>query len=135
MVEVHGGRLLAEHLEALAQMLYTGHLPPERTTLEPLMRGCLELSDYLDRMVSGMRDSPAVLLPVTNELRNLIGREPLVRRQHQHPVLPLPRVAGAGVGENLSALAARLCPRYQTALLAFYHGTGGGNPIAQMSRI
>jgi chemosensory pili system protein ChpA (sensor histidine kinase/response regulator) len=135
MVEVHGGRLLAEHLEALAQMLYTGHLPPERTVLEPLMRGCLELSDYLDRMVSGMRDSPAVLLPVTNELRNLIGREPLVRRQRQHPVLPLPRVAVAGAGENLPALAARLCPRYQAALLAFYHGTGGGKPIAQMRAV
>ncbi len=134
MVEVHGGRLLAEHLEALAQMLYTGHLSPERTVLEPLMRGCLELSDYLDRMVSGMRDSPAVLLPVTNEIRNLIGREPLVRGQRQHPALPLPHVV-AGASENLSALAARLRPRYQTALLAFYHGTGGGKPIAQMRAV
>lgn len=133
MVEVRGGQLLAEHLEALAQMLHTGRLPPERSNLEPLMRGCLELSDYLDRMVSGMRDSPAVLLPVTNEIRNLLGREPLARERRQRPILPSPRAVGTS--ESLPALAARLRPGYQAALLSFYHGTGGRRPIAKMRAV
>lgn len=133
MVEVRGGQLLAEHLEALAKMLHTGRLSPERSNLEPLMRGCLELSDYLDRMVSGMRDSPAVLLPVTNEIRNLLGREPLARERRQRTVLPPPHAMGNN--ESLPALAARLRPGYQAALLSYYHGTGGRRPIAKMRAV
>lgn len=133
MVEVRGGQMLAEHLEALARAVKEGRVPPERGNLEPLMRGCLELSDYLDRMVSGMRDSPAVLLPVTNEIRTLLGREPLIRQRRKPPVQPSPR--GAAPGESLAALATRLRPRYQTALLAFYQGSGGAEPVAQMRAI
>jgi len=133
MVEVRGGQMLAEHLEALTRVVYEGRLSPERSHLEPLMRGCLELSDYLDRMVSGMRDSPAVLLPVTNEIRNLLGREPLARERRHHPTPPTPH--GAAPGENLAGLATRLRPRYQAALLAFYQGTGGNEPVARMRAV
>lgn len=133
MVEVRGGQMLAEHLEALTLAVKEGRLSPDRVNLEPLMRGCLELSDYLDRMVSGMRDSPAVLLPVTNEIRDLLGREPLARQRRQPPVPPAPR--GAAPGESLAALASRLRPRYQTALLAFYQGTGGNDPVSRMRAV
>lgn len=130
MVEVRGGQMLAEHLEALTRAIKEGRLSTERTHLEPLMRGCLELSDYLDRMVSGMRDSPAVLLPVTNEIRTLLGREPLARQRRKPPAMPRPK--GAAPGESISVLAARLRPRYQASLLAFYQGNGGAEPVVQM---
>ena len=133
MVEVRGGQMLAEHLEALTRAVREGRISAERSHLEPLMRGCLELSDYLDRMVSGMRDSPAVLLPVTNEIRTLLGREPLARQRRQSPAIPTPR--GATPGESISVLAARLRPRYQTALLAFYQGSGGVEPVKQMRAV
>ncbi len=133
MVEVRGGQMLAEHLEALTRAVREGRISAERSHLEPLMRGCLELSDYLDRMVSGMRDSPAVLLPVTNEIRALLGREPLARQRRQAPAMPKPR--GAVPGESISVLAARLRPRYQTALLAFYQGAGGAEPVRQMRAV
>ncbi len=133
MVEVRGGQMLAEHLEALTRAVREGRISTERAHLEPLMRGCLELSDYLDRMVSGMRDSPAVLLPVTNEIRALLGREPLARQRRKVASMPAPR--GAAQGESISVLAARLRPRYQTALLAFYHGTGGPEPVRQMRAV
>jgi len=133
MVEVRGGQMLAEHLEALTRAVREGRISTERAHLEPLMRGCLELSDYLDRMVSGMRDSPAVLLPVTNEIRALLGREPLARKRRKATSMPTPQ--GAAQGESISVLAARLRPRYQTALLAFYHGTGGAEPVRQMRAV
>ena len=51
MVEVNGGRMLAEHMEQLCRAVQEGRLGSSRDNLEPLMRASLELTDYLDRMV------------------------------------------------------------------------------------
>jgi len=130
MVEVNGGRMLAEHMQQLGQAVRDGRIGPERETLEPLMRGSLELTDYLDRMVSGMRDSPAVLLPITNEIRARLGRTPIARERVGRPAPAVPQaVPGA---ESTASLAARMRPAYQAALLKFYQGAGEDEAIARM---
>ncbi len=133
MVEVQGGRMLAEHMESLARAVQNKRLAVAHENLEPLMRGSLELTDYLDRMVSGMRDSPAVLLPITNEIRVRLGQTPLARERVGRSAQHEPRPVTAT--ESAAALAARLRPQYQAALLAYYQGGDERSSIERMRKV
>lgn len=130
MLEVRGGRMLAEHGESLARAVRDERVPGSPEAFELLMRSNLELTDYLDRMVSGMPDSPSALLSTTNEVRALLGDEPLERdrlapRRH----VPTPDKPS---GEDLVGLAVRLRSRYQAALLDFYRDRQRHRAVAQM---
>lgn len=134
MVEVRGGVLLIEHMEALAKAIYQKNRPATRETLEPLMRATFEIGDYLERLVSGMRDSPTALLPIINELRYQLGQEPLAQEHIRH-VRPPARSMKGKSASDLVALTARLRPRFQQALLRYYQGQNGAQPLGQMRRI
>ncbi|MGH8273091.1 MAG: Hpt domain-containing protein [Gammaproteobacteria bacterium] len=133
MIEVRGGYLLASHMESLAQAIRDGRLKGDNESLELLMRGCIELSDYLERMVSGMRDTPDVLLAVTNEIRVRLGREPLTPERPARAG-PVPSRASPN-GEDLVSLSAELRPDFQAALLAFYRGPDVNGAIARMREV
>jgi chemosensory pili system protein ChpA (sensor histidine kinase/response regulator) len=133
MLEVRGGRMLGEHVESLAHALREGRQKGDTDAYELLMRANLELSDYLDRMVSGMRDTPAVLLSTTNEIRARLGDEPLQReRLTQRARAPMPEKPS---GEDVVTLVARLRPQYQAALLDFFHDRQRAEAIAKMADV
>ena len=73
MVELYAPAMVAEELELLARALQ------ERTTVDQdeacgtLMRGTVLLPDYLERLQSGHRDIPIVLLPLLNDIRAARG--------------------------------------------------------------
>ena len=73
MVELYAPAMVAEELELLA------HALQERTTVDQdeacgtLMRGTVLLPDYLERLQSGHRDIPIVLLPLLNDIRAARG--------------------------------------------------------------
>ena len=119
LVSVRGARLLAEHMERLGRAVLEGRLPVDTARLEPLMRASIELSDYLDRVVNGMRDSPTLVLSRVNELRTALG-EPALDRERLRATAP--RLKPATEGEDVVALAARFRPHFQAALLSFYRG-------------
>ncbi len=133
MIAVRGGEMLAGHMEELARAIRDGSRPADSRNFEVLMRASLELSGYLERMAAGMRDTPAALLPIVNELRAGLGKAPLARERLGRPA-PLPVPARAG-GEDPVALAARLRPRYQAALLAFYQGREDKPALARMREV
>ena len=126
-----GPRLLGEHIEALAQAVETGKRPAESRYLEPLMRACLELSDHFERLAAGVPEVPAQLLPSTNELRALLDQAPLARER-----LGPPAPAAAARGQiDLAALAGRLRPEFQAALLSFYRGRDAHAALDRMQRV
>ncbi|MGH7057634.1 MAG: Hpt domain-containing protein, partial [Acetobacteraceae bacterium] len=133
MLELPGGRELAEQMEALAAAVRDGRLTGDLENFELLMRGCLELSDYLDGLLSGVPDPAAVLLPVTNEIRIRLGQGPVVRERAGRA---RPRLVPTPSGEeDMASLAARLRPDYQAALLDFYRDRDKAGAVAGMMEI
>jgi len=77
MVELYGAAMLTEEMEALAQALLDNKAPDRDEAYTVLMRGLVQLPDYLERVQAGNKDIPVVLLPLLNELRQCRGEAAL----------------------------------------------------------
>ena len=75
MVEFYGAALLAEEMEKLAQALMHGSCAREAEALDVLMQAILQMPAYLDRVQSGRRDVPMLLLPLLNDMRTARGEK------------------------------------------------------------
>ncbi|WP_221441874.1 Hpt domain-containing protein [Luteimonas sp. MC1825] len=73
MVELYAPAMVAEEMERLAQALQEGRSVDRDGACATLMRGVVLLPDYLERLQSGHKDIPIVLLPLLNELRAARG--------------------------------------------------------------
>jgi chemosensory pili system protein ChpA (sensor histidine kinase/response regulator) len=73
MLELRAPAMVAEEMEQLAQALVTGKTGDLDEACSALMRGVVQLPDYLERLQGGHRDIPIVLLPLLNELRAARG--------------------------------------------------------------
>lgn len=69
MIEAHGASLLAQELESLSQTLLDKGVEREDDAIEVLLRGVLQLPQYLARIFAGGRDMAVVLLPLLNDIR------------------------------------------------------------------
>ncbi|HET9817544.1 MAG TPA: Hpt domain-containing protein, partial [Rhodanobacteraceae bacterium] len=128
MVELYGAAELDRELESLAQALLDGQIANRDEAFGALMRGLVQLPDYLDLIESGHKDIPIVLLPLLNELRTARGDEPVDPLVLFHPGLdhPLPPEAdGARAAfpfADLRQRTGRIRSRFQTQLLAWTQG-------------
>ncbi len=104
MVELYGAAMVAEEMEQLARALVEDRVAERDSGYAALMRGIVQLPDYLERLQSGHRDIPIVLLPLLNELREPRGEKGLSEAVLFSPDLsrPLPPSAG-GPAEPLEA--------------------------------
>ena len=73
MVELYAPAMVAEEMERLAQALQEGAVADRDSACAMLMRGVVLLPDYLERLQSGHKDIPIVLLPLLNDLRAARG--------------------------------------------------------------
>ncbi|HET6725456.1 MAG TPA: Hpt domain-containing protein [Gammaproteobacteria bacterium] len=142
IVEVYGAAMLAEEMEAVAKGIRDGSLKGSDEIFETLMRAILQLPDYLERVISGQRDMPLVLLSLLNDLRS-VRNQPLLSEGtlFAHTLdgsgvkLPqLPREA-AGVTTDLRALAGKLRPKFQASLLAWFKDDSQTKPLDKMGSI
>jgi len=69
MVELYGASLLAEELELLANAIHDNKVKNKDEAFEVLIRGSIQLPDYLEKLQSGQKDTPIVLLPLFNDMR------------------------------------------------------------------
>ncbi|HEU0277351.1 MAG TPA: Hpt domain-containing protein, partial [Rhodanobacteraceae bacterium] len=128
MVELYGAAELAQEMEHLAQALLDTQIADRDEALGALMRGIVQLPDYLDLIESGHKDIPIVLLPLLNELRAARGAEPDDQGVLFHPDLdrPLPpAAAGARAAYPFADLrhhVTRIRSRFQVQLLAWTQG-------------
>jgi chemosensory pili system protein ChpA (sensor histidine kinase/response regulator) len=69
--------MVAEEMEQLSKALVDQKVANRETAYASLMQGIVQLPDYLERLQSGHRDIPIVLLPLLNLLRESRGEKGL----------------------------------------------------------
>jgi len=126
MVELYGAAMVVENMERLAEALIAQTVRQRDEAYSVLMRGMVQLPDYLERLQSGHKDIPIVLLPLLNDLRACRGENLLSESALFSPdlLVALPEAA-AGRAEpldagELRAQALRLRLAYQAALLKWF---------------
>jgi chemosensory pili system protein ChpA (sensor histidine kinase/response regulator) len=77
MVELQGAALIADELGQLADALRQQTTAEAEEACAVMMRGLMQLPDYLERVCSGQRDVPMVLLPLLNDERASRRQPPL----------------------------------------------------------
>jgi chemosensory pili system protein ChpA (sensor histidine kinase/response regulator) len=123
MVELYGASMVVEEMERLAQALLDGDIRQKEEAYSVLMRGIVQLPDYLERLQSGHKDIPIVLLPLLNDLRAVRGEELFSESVLFSPDLNLPLPASANGAPQplnegeLKLSAGRLRTAYQVSLL------------------
>ncbi|TAN06185.1 MAG: response regulator [Rhodanobacteraceae bacterium] len=128
IVELYGAAELDQEMEHLAQAVLDGQTADRDEAMGALMRGLVQLPDYLDLIESGHKDIPIVLMPLLNELRDARGAVPVDQLVVFHPDLdaPLPSDAdGARAAYPFADLRQRVTQiraRFQVQLLAWTQG-------------
>jgi len=141
MVELYGAAMVAEEMEQLALSLLESKVDERDEAFTVLMRGIVQLPDYLERLQSGLKDIPVVLLPLLNELRAARGERGLSEAVLFSPDLsrPLPAaVAGPATElpqEQVRARAETLRSRFQASLLRWLRDEGNPQLIAALTQV
>src|SRR5690348_2022575 len=122
MVELYGAAMLTEEMESLAQALLDDKTPDRDEAYTVLMRGLVQLPDYLERVQAGNKDIPIVLLPLLNELRQSRSEAPLAESalfapNLEHGLPPdVPGARAALPSGDLRQRTAAIRTRFQTLL-------------------
>ncbi|KAF1006662.1 MAG: Chemotaxis protein CheA [Luteibacter sp.] len=138
MVELYGAAMVVGEMEALVAALIDGDVAQRDEAYAALMRGMMQMPDYLERLQSGHRDVPIVLLPLLNDLRASRGEQSLHESVLFTPNLDAALPLGApGADDPAQAEAARgeiadLRVRFQQQLLAWFRGQGGERQLLGM---
>ncbi len=138
MVELYGAAMVVEEMERVALALLDGKVKPQDDTYSVLMRGIVQLPDYLERLQSGHKDIPIVLLPLLNDLRATRGEKLLTESVLFSPDLSLPMPDGAagspsGMPElELKAEAARLRTAFQLSLLRWIRDDSASDQLERL---
>jgi len=141
MVELYGAAMVAEEMENLARAIVDGALAQRDEAYTVLMRGIVQLPDYLERLQSGLKDIPIVLLPLLNELRAARGERGLSEAVLFSPDLsrPLPATAAGPPSplpqEQLRTRAEALRNRFQAALLRWLRDDSNAEHIAALTEV
>ncbi|MBD8898033.1 Hpt domain-containing protein [Rhodanobacter sp. DHG33] len=134
MVELPGPAMVATEMEMLAIALLEGHVTQREEAYAALMRGMMQLPDYLERLAGGHRDVPVVLLPLLNDLRASRDQEALTEAALFRPNLDafLPSQAPAAMSEAQAAERrgelAELRLQFQQHMLAWFRGQSQSLP-------
>jgi chemosensory pili system protein ChpA (sensor histidine kinase/response regulator) len=141
LAEVYGGALLAEEMEFVARYVdaHSGEGRADSDGLDALVRAMEQLPAYVERVATGARDLPLVLLPLLNDLRAVRGGALLSEgtllllnlRSDEQPQLASPYVGDREVAE----LAKRLRPRFQIALLGWIRGEQVADNLHHLAEI
>ena len=136
MVELHGAGLAVEEMEKLALAILEDKVSNREDAYETLMRGILQVPDYLEHLLAGNPDMPVVLLPLLNDIRAARNEALLSEGALFTPDLSVTAPAtGLTMGEegsDLATLARKLRHNYHLGLLAWFKNT---NPTAGLKKI
>ncbi len=140
MVELYGAAMVTAEMETLAIALLEDHVTHREEAYAALMRGLMQLPDYLERLSGGHRDVPVVLLPLLNDLRASREQEPLPESAMFHPNLDafLPEQAPAAMSEAYAdARRGELVDlrlRFQQQLLGWFRGQNAAQQLVGMRK-
>ncbi len=138
MVELYGAAMVVENMERLAEALLADTVKQRDESYSVLMRGMVQLPDYLERLQSGHKDIPIVLLPLLNDLRACRGENLLSESALFAPDLDVALPASAdGSAQPLAAgdlrtQALRLRLAFQAALLKWFRDEGTSEHLRRL---
>jgi chemosensory pili system protein ChpA (sensor histidine kinase/response regulator) len=138
MVELYGAAMVVGEMEQLVAALISDRVANRDEAYAALMRGMMQMPDYLERLQSGHRDVPIVLLPLLNDLRASRGEQSLDESALFTPNLDSPLPLGApGAADPAVAEAHRgelpeLRARFQQQLLMWFRGQGSDRQLLGM---
>jgi chemosensory pili system protein ChpA (sensor histidine kinase/response regulator) len=141
MVELYGAAMVVEEMERVALALLDGQIKAADETYAILMRGIVQLPDYLERLQSGHKDIPIVLLPLLNDLRATRGEKLLTESVLFSPDLsaPLPAAAAGAATQmpelELKAEAARLRSAFQLSLLRWIRNDAAATQLDRLTSV
>src|SRR5207342_589055 len=141
MVELYGAAMVAEEMEQLSKALADDKVASRDDAFAVLMQGIVQLPDYLERLQSGHRDLPIVLLPLLNQLRAARGEKGLVESVLFAPDLTRPLPASAKgpseplAKEQLSRRAEGLHSLFQGALLRWLKDDNSPSNIRDLTDV
>ncbi|MEO7433353.1 MAG: Hpt domain-containing protein [Dokdonella sp.] len=138
MVELYGAAMVVENMERLAEGLVADTIRQREEGYSVLMRGMVQLPDYLERLQSGHKDIPIVLLPLLNDLRACRGENLMTESALFAPdlnvVLP-PSAAGSAqplAPNELRTQSLRLRLAYQAALLKWFRDASAAEHLRRL---
>ena len=77
MIELYAPAMVAGEMQDVATAIAEDRVGDRDEACAVLMRGAVQLPDYLERLQGGHRDIPIVLMPLLNELRATHGMKPV----------------------------------------------------------
>ncbi len=141
ITETYGAALLAEEMERGCKYLAALRAGKGREDgLDALTRAMVQLPTYIERLLGGGRDIALVLLPMLNDLRAARG-EPLLSEGtllllNLSPSRSNNRSeARSGSGDDPVAVATRLRPKFQLALLGWIKGGNAKRHLETLSNV
>ncbi|MEM7281957.1 MAG: Hpt domain-containing protein, partial [Pseudomonadota bacterium] len=140
IAQVAGGAQLANEMERVARSLPNHNAPQMEESLDVLSQALVQLPVYLERVQTGGRDVPLVLLPLLNDLRTVRG-DPLLSEN----TLFLLNLSKAEMAANdalsteneadAAALAAQFRPKFQASLLGWITGDKPKENLEKLVRL
>ncbi len=138
MVQLFGAAMLAEEMELAARALEQNQVSHHTEAAETLMRALITLPDYLEKMQSGYRDIPILVLPLMNDLRAARDADLLSDVALFAPALESRLAfdqADDLVNEQLPQLARRLRYDYHKGLLGWYQGRDQEKALGHLEKV
>uniref|UniRef100_UPI002620A1A9 Hpt domain-containing protein n=1 Tax=Dokdonella sp. TaxID=2291710 RepID=UPI002620A1A9 len=138
MVELYGAAMVVENMERLADGIVDDSVRQREEAYSVLMRGMVQLPDYLERLQSGHKDIPIVLLPLLNDLRACRGEGLLSESALFSPDLSIALPGSAsGAPRPLAPAerrtqALRLRLAFQAALLKWFRDETAGEHLDRL---
>ena len=120
MVELYGATMAAEEMEILTQALLDKQVNNREDAYEVLMRGILQLPDYLEHLLAGHQDIPVVLMPLLNDLRAARGEALLSENALFAPDLSVAAPSSEMIATDIIDLARKLRHNYHLGLLGWF---------------
>ncbi|MEE9343472.1 MAG: Hpt domain-containing protein [Gammaproteobacteria bacterium] len=138
IVEVNGANHLIDEVQHLADAIRDGGVSDKDNAYHSLMQALIQLPEYLDCLVAGVRDLPVVLLPMINEMRVLRGEGLLSEATMFSPdfsvVLP-DEVTCTRLDDNLRKHAKELRREFQIGLLGFLREQNPVPPLTLLHKL
>ncbi|MGD8795743.1 MAG: Hpt domain-containing protein [Thiohalophilus sp.] len=136
MVELYGAAMAAEEMEKLTESLLEGKISNRNDAYEVLMRGILQLPDYLDHLLAGHHDMPMVLLPLLNDMRAARGEALLSENALFSPDLGVKAPVNEAItGENISELTRKLRHNYHLGLLGWFRDRDSDSSLQRIADV
>ncbi len=138
MVELYGASLAAEELENLTLALSENRVSNRDETFQVLIKGMVQLPDYLENLLSGHKDIPVVLLPLLNDMRAARGESLLTENALFSPdmdvIVPVHETAQTST-DDIQLLAKKLRHSYHLGLLNWFTDKNVPGGIKLISKV